>query len=86
MEKIVDDYRLTLGESRFVPIMLGGMGVDISTADLALEIARLGGIGHISDAMSPFVSDRLLGTHFTKAKASRAGCNTFHDQRGSRSI
>jgi nitronate monooxygenase len=36
-----------------VPIMVGGMGVDISTAELALEAARLGGIGHISDAMVP---------------------------------
>jgi nitronate monooxygenase len=32
--------------------MIGGMGVDISSiGDLALEVARLGGIGHISDAM-----------------------------------
>lgn len=34
---IVDDFRLTLGASQYVPIMIGGMGVDISTADLALE-------------------------------------------------
>jgi NAD(P)H-dependent flavin oxidoreductase YrpB (nitropropane dioxygenase family) len=28
--------------------MIGGMGVDISTAELALEAARLGGIGHMT--------------------------------------
>ena len=69
MSKVVDDYRLTLGESEYVPIMIGGMGVDISTADLALEAARLGGIGHISDAMGLQIADRRLGTHFTKSKA-----------------
>ena len=47
----VDDFRLRLGEKELVPIMVGGMGVDISAADLALEAARLGGVGHISDAM-----------------------------------
>ncbi|MFO1399759.1 MAG: hypothetical protein U1F30_00875 [Steroidobacteraceae bacterium] len=31
-----------------MPIVIGGMGVDISSAELALEAARLGGIGHIS--------------------------------------
>jgi len=51
-----------------VPIMIGGMGVDISTAELALEAARLGGIGHISDAMLPTVSDRLYDTGFVKEK------------------
>ena len=53
--KRVDDFRLKFGkgagEKEYVPIMIGGMGVDISTADLALEACRLGGIGHISDAM-----------------------------------
>jgi nitronate monooxygenase len=51
--------------------MIGGMGVDISTADLALEACRLGGIGHISDAMSLFIADKLLRTRFTKIKAAR---------------
>ncbi len=68
---IVDDFRLTLGRSQYVPIMIGGMGVDISTADLALEACRLGGIGHISDAMSLFIADKLLRTRFTKTKAAR---------------
>ena len=54
---VVDNYRFKLGSSEFVPIMVGGMGVNISTAELALEACRLGGIGHISDAMNPFVSE-----------------------------
>jgi nitronate monooxygenase len=66
--KRVDDFRLQLGEHELVPIIVGGMGVDISTADLALEAARLGGIGHISDAMLPTVSDRRYGTDFVKEK------------------
>ena len=66
--KRVDDFRLTFGKREFVPIMIGGMGVDISTAELALEAARLGGIGHISDAMVPDVSDRRYQTSFVKSK------------------
>ena len=65
----VDDYRLRFGKQELVPIVCGGMGVDISTAELALEIARLGGIGHISDAMVQTVSDRRFRTHFVKEKA-----------------
>src|SRR5512135_1832021 len=64
--KCVDDFRLRFGTRELVPIMVGGMGVDISTADLALEAARLGGIGHISDAMVQTVSDRRFQTHFVK--------------------
>ena len=66
--KRVDDFRLKFGKKEFVPIMVGGMGVDISTAELALEAARLGGIGHISDAMVPDVSDRRFDTSFVKDK------------------
>ncbi|MBP9712112.1 MAG: nitronate monooxygenase [Sterolibacterium sp.] len=66
--KRVDDFRLIFGKHELVPIMLGGMGVDISTADLALEVARLGGVGHISDAMVPTVSDRRFKTHFVRDK------------------
>ena len=65
----VDDFRLRFGKRELVPIVCGGMGVDISTAGLALEVARLGGIGHISDAMVPTVSDRRFRTHFVKEKA-----------------
>jgi NAD(P)H-dependent flavin oxidoreductase YrpB (nitropropane dioxygenase family) len=66
--KRVDDFRLRLGTKEYVPIMIGGMGVDISTSELALEAARLGGIGHISDAMVPDVSDRKFDTSFVKEK------------------
>jgi NAD(P)H-dependent flavin oxidoreductase YrpB (nitropropane dioxygenase family) len=66
--KRVDDFRLKLGNKEYVPIMIGGMGVDISTSELALETARLGGIGHISDAMVEVVSDRKFDTNFVKDK------------------
>jgi nitronate monooxygenase len=66
--KRVDDFRLRLGNKEYVPIMIGGMGVDISTSELALEAARLGGIGHISDAMVQDVSDRKFDTTFVKDK------------------
>jgi nitronate monooxygenase len=66
--KRVDDFRLKFGKKEYVPIMIGGMGVDISTAELALEAARLGGIGHISDAMVTDVSDRRFDTSFVKDK------------------
>lgn len=66
--KRVDDFRLRFGKQELVPIIIGGMGVDISTAELALEVARLGGIGHISDAMVQDVSDRRFDTGFVKEK------------------
>jgi len=66
--KRVDDFRLKLGKDELVPIMIGGMGVDISTAELALVAARLGGIGHISDALVHDVSDRRFGTSYIKEK------------------
>jgi NAD(P)H-dependent flavin oxidoreductase YrpB (nitropropane dioxygenase family) len=64
--KRVDDFRLRFGKNEYVPIMVGGMGVDISTSELALEAARLGGIGHISDAMVEDVSDRRFDTTYVK--------------------
>ncbi|MDX9706530.1 MAG: nitronate monooxygenase [Azospira sp.] len=67
-EKCVDDFRLRFGKRELVPIMIGGMGVDISTTDLALEVARLGGVGHISDAMINTVADRRYQTKFVKDK------------------
>jgi nitronate monooxygenase len=69
--KRVDDFRLKLGKQELVPIMTGGMGVDISTAELSLVAARLGGIGHISDAMVPTVSDRRFKTGFVKEKQKK---------------
>ncbi|MDO8958849.1 MAG: nitronate monooxygenase, partial [Rhodocyclaceae bacterium] len=60
--KSVDDFRLKLGKHELMPIVIGGMGVDISTTELALVAARLGGVGHISDAMVPTISDRRYNT------------------------
>ena len=64
----LDDFRLRIGRKDMVPIVIGGMGVDISSSDLALEAARLGGVGHISDAMISTVSDRRYKTRHVKAK------------------
>ncbi len=75
MEKKVDNFRLKFGKQELVPIMIGGMGVDISTADLALEAARLGGIGHVSDAMLPTVADRRYDTDFVKEKLQQYKAN-----------
>ncbi|HEY1092832.1 MAG TPA: nitronate monooxygenase [Burkholderiaceae bacterium] len=69
--KRLDDFRMRLGREELVPIMIGGMGVDISSADLALEAARLGGIGHISDAMIKTVTDRRYKTKYVKAKQAQ---------------
>ncbi|MFM6985250.1 MAG: nitronate monooxygenase [Hydrogenophaga sp.] len=69
--KRLDDYRLKLGKTELVPIMIGGMGVDISSSDLALEAARLGGVGHISDAMIKTVTDRRYKTKYVKAKQAQ---------------
>lgn len=66
--KRLDDFRMNLGRDQLVPIMIGGMGVDISSSDLALEAARLGGVGHISDAMIKTVTDRRYKTKYVKAK------------------
>lgn len=71
MGACVNDYQLKLGDHEYVPIVIGGMGVDISTSELALEAARLGGIGHISDAMNQFVSDRSYGTNFSSQKGKK---------------
>ncbi|MHB9131961.1 MAG: nitronate monooxygenase [Armatimonadota bacterium] len=49
-------------------MVVGGMGVDVSTPDLALAIAELGGIAHLSDAMLPAVVDRHYGTSFVQTK------------------
>lgn len=64
----LDNYTLRLRSKEYRPIVIGGMGVDISTAELALEAVRLGGVGHISDAMAPFVSDKRYGTRFQNTK------------------
>lgn len=79
LDKCVDDFRLKLGSHEYIPIMQGGMGVDISTSALALSVARCGGIGHISDAMAPYLSDRKFGTKLqnTKQKQFQSFANSL---------
>ena len=79
--KRVDDFRLRFGGRELVPIMVGGMGVDISTSDLALEAARLGGVGHISDAMLPTVSDRRYNTRYVKNKLQQYKFNVANSDK-----
>ena len=79
----VNDFRLRCGTRELVPIVCGGMGVDISTAGLALEVARLGGIGHISDAMVQTVSDRRFKTGFVKEKAKLYKYNVANSDKSS---
>lgn len=67
-EKRVDDFRLRLGGKELVPIVIGGMGVDISTAIWRWKPRGLGGVGHISDAMVNTVTDRRFDTKFVKDK------------------
>lgn len=62
---------MKFGSTEVVPIIIGGMGVDISSSDLALEAARLGGVGHISDAMLPTVTDRRFNTRFVSEKLKK---------------
>lgn len=81
--KCVDDFRLRLGKHELVPIMIGGMGVDISTADLALEAARLGGVGHISDAMINTVADRRYDTKHVKEKLALYKYNVLNEDKSS---
>ena len=81
--KCVDDFRLRFGKNEYVPIMIGGMGVDISSRELALEAARLGGIGHLSDAMLPTVTDRHQNTQFVKAKSKLHKYNVANTDKSS---
>jgi nitronate monooxygenase len=79
--KRVDDFRLRFGKQELVPIMIGGMGVDISTSQLALEAARLGGIGHISDAMLPTATDRHYKTKFVSQKQKQYKYNILNSDK-----
>ncbi|MDP2752086.1 MAG: nitronate monooxygenase [Rhodocyclaceae bacterium] len=81
--KCVDDFRLRLGSQELVPIMIGGMGVDISTVEMALEAARLGGVGHISDAMIKTVADRHSNTRFVKDKLKLYKANVNNPDKSS---
>jgi nitronate monooxygenase len=77
----LDDFRMRIGRDELVPIMIGGMGVDISSTDLALEASRLGGVGHISDAMVKTVTDRRYKTKFVKAKQKQYQYNVASEDK-----
>lgn len=71
----VNNFRLHLGGKEYVPLVIGGMGVNISTTELALSAERLGGIGHISDAEVMYVCDQLFGTSYTSEKRKKYANN-----------
>ena len=77
----LNDLRIRLKDKEYVPLMVGGMGVNISTAEMVLAVEKLGGIAHISDAMQMDLSDRLYGTDFTAKKVKRYyGCQKNPDK------
>lgn len=67
----VTDFCLQLGGSEYLPVIIGGMGVDISASELVLEAVKMGGIAHLSDAIVPAVCDKNFGTHFVRNKTER---------------
>lgn len=71
----VDNFRLQLGKKEYTPIVIGGMGVNISTTELALAAEKLGGIGHISDAEVCYVCDQILSTSYTTRKRKKYSYN-----------
>jgi len=67
----LSQHPLKIKDHEYMPLVIGGMGVDISSANLANVAASCAAIGHISDAMVPFVSDKNFKTDFTKRKGDR---------------
>lgn len=67
----LDNHRLRFAGREYLPIFIGGMGVDISATGLALAAARVGAIGHISDAMLPTVVDQERRTTFVRDKLQK---------------
>lgn len=75
------DLRVSLGGKDYIPLMVGGMGVNISTAEMVLAVEKLGGIAHLSDAMLMDLCDRLYGTTYTANKTKRYyGCQKNPDK------
>ena len=79
----LNDFRLKLRNKSYTPLMLGGMGVDISTTDLALAFCKLGAIGHISDAMVQTITDRKYKTSYTKDRLKKYKYNVGNDDKSS---
>ena len=71
MSDKLSDFPVTFHNRSYAPLMVGGMGVNISTAELALAVEKLGGIGHVSDALMMEVADKRFGTNLCKEKIHR---------------
>ncbi len=71
----VDNFRFQLGNKEYVPIIIGGMGVNISTTELAISAEKQGGIGHISDAEVCYVCDSIFSTSYTTRKRKKYSYN-----------
>lgn len=67
----LNDYRVTFRGKKYVPLMVGGMGTNISSAEMVLAIEKLGGIAHLSDAMLMDVCDRTHGTKYIPMKTMK---------------
>ncbi|RLA08663.1 MAG: nitronate monooxygenase [Gammaproteobacteria bacterium] len=79
--KCLNDFVLKLKNKEFAPLMLGGMGVDISTADLAVAFANNGAIGHISDALTTAVADKNFKTTFVRDRLKKFKFNKDNDDK-----
>ena len=64
----LNDHRVTFRGKEYVPLMVGGMGTNISSAEMVLAVEKLGGIAHLSDAMLMDVADRVCGTKYIPMK------------------
>lgn len=71
MQTKLSDFTVRLGGKDYAPLMVGGMGVNISNADLVLAVEKLGGIAHLSDALLMEVADKTFGTSLCKEKIKR---------------
>lgn len=68
MQEQLKDFEVKLGNRSYAPLMVGGMGVNISNADLVLAVEKLGGIAHLSDALLMEVADKTFGTQLCREK------------------
>ena len=71
MSDRLSDFPITFRNRSYAPLMVGGMGVNISNAELALAVEKLGGIAHLSDALLMEVADKHFGTSVCKEKIHR---------------
>lgn len=71
MSDKLSDFPITFHGRQYAPLMVGGMGVNISTAEMALAVEKVGGIAHLSDALLMEVADKRFGTDLCKEKIRR---------------